>query len=310
MAGTRTSLPLPLLARLERQFGQRGVEEMIRAFTSVRRPTIRVNTLRVQDTDVMNRLREDGISFERPQGIPHALFIGNKSDNEILEHPLAVEGKIYMQGLTSMLPPLILDPRPGEHVLDICAAPGSKTSQMGAMMENKGAIVAVEESVIRVQKLRHTIEMQGITNAHVLCADATKLTKVLAENPTLPQEFDRILADVPCTAEGRISLREKRSYGFWSEKNIIEHAKLQRKLLRAAVPHLKTGGTLVYSTCTLAPEENELMVAWLLEEFPTLKLEKVTIPLPFARTTTHGTVILPTKNHEGFFVAKLTKRGG
>lgn len=308
MAGTRTSLPLPLLARLERQFGARALEEMIRAFTATRRPSLRVNTLRAQDVDVMNRLREDGITFERPQGIPHAFFINNQSDDELLEHPLAKEGKIYLQGLTSMLPPLLLGPQPGEHILDICAAPGSKTSQMGAMMENQGAIVAVEESVIRVQKLRHTVETQGISIANVLCADATKLAKLLADNPSLPQSFDRILADVPCTAEGRISLRDKRSYGFWSEKNIIEHAKLQRKLLRAAVPFLKPGGTIVYSTCTLAPEENEEMVSWLLQEFPDLRLEKISVPVQHARTMAHGTVILPTKNHEGFFVAKLSKK--
>ena len=119
--------------------------------------------------------------------------------------------------------------------------------------------------------------------------------------------FDRILADVPCTAEGRIDLSDPRSFTFWSQKNITEHAKLQRRLLRSAFKMLKPGGTLVYSTCTLAPEENEEQMKWFVEEHPSLKIEPITLPVSPVRPTKYGTIILPSADCEGFFVAKLKR---
>ena len=137
--------------------------------------------------------------------------------------------------------------------------------------------------------------------------DARNLDATLLHHE-MPETFDAILADVPCSAEGRFDLNDKRSYSYWSEKNIIAHAKLQRRLLRSAVQCLKPGGTLVYSTCTLAPEENEDMIGWLLTEFPEMKPAPVTLPLLNIKKTAHQTVtVLPNETMEGFFVAKLTK---
>ena len=113
---------------------------------------------------------------------------------------------------------------------------------------------------------------------------------------------------MPCGAEGRINSKDIRSFSFWSEKNIIANAKLQRRLLRSAVAMLKPGGTLVYSTCTLAPEENEDMIAWCLEEYPFMQPQPITLPFP-SRKGPHGeATLLPSKDYEGFFVAKLVKK--
>ncbi len=297
----RGGLPEPLLDRLEKQFGKGRRDAIVAAFRVQRLPTFRVNTLKTTDEVVMAALREDGIAFERVKGVPHALRIKNRSDRELLDHALAQSGKVYLQGVASMLPPLVLAPEPGERVLDLCAAPGSKTTQMAALMKGEGRIVACEENEIRFQKLTNTLAMQGATMVEARHMDATRF-----EGET----FDRVLVDASCSAEGRIDLNDPRSYGFWSEKNIVAHAKLQRRLLRAAVRALKPGGRLVYSTCTLAPAENEEMAAWLKSAFPDLKPFAFDLPIPETkRWAPNAITVLPTKDYEGLFVAAFYKQG-
>lgn len=298
----KNPLPQALVNRLTKQYGPSALASMLKAFEKSRLPTFRVNTLKSTDEIVMNKLRDDGIAFERVKDIPHAFKIKNRSDRQLLEHELATSGQIYLQGLSSMIPPLLMDLKPGDYILDLCAAPGSKTSEIAALTDNRARIIAMEENDIRHQKLLNTVFMQGASSVDARHGDSTQLHK------ELPQAFDKILADVPCSAEGRIDLSDQRSYKYWSEKNIVAHAKLQRRLLRSAVACLKPGGTLVYSTCTLAPEENEGMVEWLITEFPFMKSVEVSIPLKNARATAHKTItLLPSEEAEGFFVAKLVK---
>ena len=295
-------LPKPFQDRLEKQFGKGAADGILAAMKELRRPTLRVNTLKSSDDEVMRLMREDGIQFERIRGIPHAMLVKNRTSPELRESYLAQQGKIYLQGVASMLPPLALDPKPGETVLDLCAAPGSKTTQMAAMMEAKVRIVAIEEDEIRFQKLSNTVWMQGAKPVTARQADGTLV------HHEEPEAYDRVLLDAPCSAEGRISLRDARSYSFWSEKNITIHAKLQRRLLRSAARCLKPGGTLVYSTCTLAPEENEEMVRWFLSEFPEFAPVDFELPVSSVRRPGKGMIIvLPTREHEGAFVAKLVK---
>lgn len=290
-----------LLKRLETQFGSSA--KVLAGFKAAkdRRPSFRVNTLKSNDADVMAALREDNTAFERAKLVPHAFFVRNRTDRELLEHPLNAQGKIYLQGIASMLPALVLDPKPGEAVLDLCAAPGSKTSQMAAMM-GSGKLVACEDDSVRFQKLQNTLRIQGASFVEAINQDATIL------HHERPEAFDKVLADVPCSAEGRMDAFDPRTYRYWSQKNVTDHAKLQRRLLRSAVRCLKAGGTLVYSTCTLAPEENEQMVEWLLGEFPELTSEKFDLPVSeVKRWPKGGITVLPTKDYEGFFVAKFKK---
>jgi len=210
-------------------------DAIIAAFGLSRRPTLRTNTIKATDDEIMAAFREAAIQFERVKQIPHAFAIKNRTGDDLRELPLAKDGKIYLQGLTSMLPPLILDPKPDAAILDLCAAPGSKTSQLAAMMNDRGAIVAYEQDSVRYQKLLNTLRIQGATNVETRMVDATLISH------EYPETFDNILADVPCSAEGRINLNEPRSYRYWNEKNIVAHAKLQRRLLRSAVAMLKAG---------------------------------------------------------------------
>jgi 16S rRNA (cytosine1407-C5)-methyltransferase len=297
----RDPLPGTLRERLIKQWGAGTYSAIFQAFSANRKPTFRVNTLKSTDEEVMSVMRDEQIMFERIKAVPHAFMVKNHTDDELLEHPLTKEGKIYLQGISSMIPPLILEPKTGERILDLCAAPGSKTTEMAMMAGNIAEIIATEDTEVRFQKLENTIRIQG---AKVIArhTDGTLLHK------EFPEYFDKILVDAPCSAEGRINVHDKRSFGFWSEKNIIEHAKLQRRLLRAAVGCLKPGGTLVYSTCTLAPAENEKMIEWLITEFPQMKPAEVSFPLQNIKKTAHKTItMLPSEAMEGFFVAKLTK---
>lgn len=295
-------LPQTLSDRLTKQFGTGALSAMLKAFDKPRLPTFRVNTLKTTDEAVMQILRDDGIAFERIKDLPHAFKIKNRTDNQLLEHELATSGKIYLQGLTSMLPPLLMDLKPTDKILDLCAAPGSKTSEIAMLTNNQAQVIAMEENDIRYQKLLNTLRIQEVTSVEARHGDSTQLHK------EFPNTFDKVLADVPCSAEGRIDFTDLRTYKYWSEKNIVAHAKLQRRLLRSAVACLKPGGILVYSTCTLAPEENEEMISWLIAEFPFMKPADVTLPLKNARKTAHKTVtLLPSEEAEGFFVAKLIK---
>jgi 16S rRNA C967 or C1407 C5-methylase (RsmB/RsmF family) len=251
-------------------------------------------------------LRSENIAFERIKNLPHAFKIKNRSDKELLEHYLTREGKVYLQGIASMLPVLVLDPKPGEKILDMCAAPGSKTTQIATIISNlqppTSHLQSCDNNEIRFQKLQNTLRIQGAKFVEARHCDASLLHK------ELPKHFDKILVDAPCSAEGRIDLNDPRSFSFWNEKNITAHAKLQRRLLRSAVACLKPGGTLIYSTCTLSPEENELMIKWLLENYPELKNESFELPFVLTRqSSTGGVYVLPTKDNEGLFVAKIRK---
>lgn len=284
----QTRLPEPLLDRLETQIGASKLSGVLKAFEQKRDATFRVNTLKQTSHGVMDQLREYQIRFERIKSIPNAFRVFGISEKKLLSLPLFVNGEAYLQGEASMTPVLALDPQPSETVLDLCAAPGSKTTQIAAMMQNTGELVACEVNEIRAKKLEHNLRLQGVANTKLLFEDGTLLHKAY------PETFDRVLADVPCSAEGRIHLEDPRSYRFWSQKNVIAHAKLQRRLLRSASACLKSGGRLVYSTCTLAPEENERMADWAVTELPLALVEKPVL-------------ILPTKEREGFFYAIFTR---
>ncbi|PJA47262.1 hypothetical protein CO172_02450 [Candidatus Uhrbacteria bacterium CG_4_9_14_3_um_filter_36_7] len=298
----KTDLSIKLISRLEQQFGRRNFLQILKAFETKRLSSFRVNTLKTTDEQVMDILGQDHILFERIKQIPHAFIIRNKNDCGLLNHDLVKNGWVYLQGISSMIPVILLDPKPAEMILDLCAAPGSKTSQIAALMENQGKIVACENNPVRFQKLQYTIQKQGVKIADIYELDSTVLPDSMNEL------FDRVLVDAPCSAEGRIYLQEPRTYKFWSQKNILKHTKLQRRLLRSGFQALKIGGTLVYSTCTLSYEENEQMVEWVLKTYSSVR----PVSCSFSINSTWlakpaGFYLLPNQSFEGFFVVKFLK---
>jgi len=211
--------------------------------------------------------------------IPEAFFVDRDNQKErplgkTLEH---FTGQIYSQSLSSMLPVQVLDPRPGERILDMCAAPGSKTTFCAQRMKNTGLLIANEPSGTRSKKLVANLNRLGVQNAVLLQSDGTLLDHFL--EPI----FDKVLLDAPCSSEG-FGRRDAKFFStMWSENSITEMSKLQKRLIVSGFNLLNVGGTMTYSTCTSAPEENEVVVQHLLDTFPgAIKIRPIKIDeVPF-----------------------------
>ncbi|MBI5150808.1 MAG: RsmB/NOP family class I SAM-dependent RNA methyltransferase [Candidatus Omnitrophica bacterium] len=273
--------------------------------------SVRVNTIKTTREEMISRLKERHISFREIPWSGEALVLEGIPREELGRMDLINDGSLYRQSLSSMLPALVLAPRPGERVLDMCAAPGSKTTQMAALMNNEGEIVAVEAIRGRYYRLRSVVEQMGATNVALKLTDARRF-----HSPVL---FDRILVDAPCSSEGRFKINDPETYAYWSPRKIKEMVRKQRGLLLHASRLLKPGGVLVYSTCTFAPEENEGVIDWLLRKTQ----RKLTVqPVFFEGVTSYPALltwqkksfnrqvenclrVLPSGGMEGFFIAKI-----
>ena len=208
-----------------------------------------------------------------------------------------------------MVPPIVLNPKEGENVLDLTAAPGSKTTQLAALMNGKGYILANELDKIRYEKLKYNVNSQGADIVEVVNGRGEKIGEQYQE------KFDKVLLDTPCSGEGRFSIYNVQSYKTWSTKTVNDLTKMQRKLFKSAYNSLKQNGTLVYSTCTLNKEENEYILDWALNNF-NVKLVPIGIEIKDSipafnegldKSINKAIRILPSKNMEGFFVAKFVK---
>jgi 16S rRNA (cytosine1407-C5)-methyltransferase len=312
-------LPEQFLERLRDIVGASRFSAMEKMF--VERPTtFRVNTLRATREAVMAALREHNIQVHSVPWYKDAFILRNTEKRAFTALPMYTEGRVYIQSLASMAPPILLAPQAGETVLDLTAAPGSKTSQMAAMMEKTGQLIANDNNKIRFFKLKHNMELLGAAG------EDDFLTLRMEDGSHLCGEykeyFDKILLDAPCSAEARFVAGGPKTYGYWSERKIKEMAFKQRKLLFSAWVALKPGGTLVYSTCTFAPEENEVQISKFLERFDGAA-EALPAEIPGLKTlpplaawkgrAMHEGVgrairILPTAEIEGFFAAKIRKR--
>ena len=221
---------------------------------SVARPlphVLRVNTLKSSASRLTARLRADGVAAHPLPWCETAVVV-DRPPGARLEHWL---GLYYVQESVQLLPIIALGPRPGETVLDVCAAPGGKTTDLAARMENCGTLVANEPNGRRQMALLANLNRLGILNAQV--------TAYQGENFPMQTTFDRILVDAPCSAEG--TLRKEPSLQSGASPAIIERlARVQKRLIVRAFDLLTADGLLVYSTCTFAPEENEAVVAHLL----------------------------------------------
>jgi 16S rRNA (cytosine1407-C5)-methyltransferase len=272
--------------------------------------TLRVNTLRSDAPALMRFFRDAAVKHRRVPWYPDAFVLSELRERDAEGWELYAQGALYLQSISSMVPALALAPRAGERVLDIAAAPGSKTTQMAALMGNAGHITANELDVVRAERLSYNVRMQGCGNVEVRVGRGEKLGE--AE----PESYDRVLLDVPCSGEGRFIVYEPASSRGWSAKRIVECVRLQKKLLASGTRALKPGGVLVYSTCTLNLEENEKAIQWALENLP-LAVEKIPLAIPgayagMARGRDPGVAkairIFPDAEKEGFFVCRMRKR--
>lgn len=308
----KRKLPKAFVEMLYENYSPLTVDKILSGMSGERNTTLRVNTIKSNAQEIMNFLKGSGIKFDRVSWYSDALVMKNASEKQIQQLEIYETGKVYLQSLSSMIPPLVLDPKENEKILDLTAAPGSKTTQMAAMMQNKGYILANELDAVRCERLKYNIEKQGAKIVEVNNGRGETIGKKYEEY------FDKVLLDAPCSGEGRFLATDARTYRSWSSKTVNELAKLQKKLFKSAYQALKPGGELVYSTCTLNREENEKILEWALTyseennmkirlEPINLKLKNAISPISEKPDINKAIRIIPTKETEGFFIAKLKK---
>jgi NOL1/NOP2/sun family putative RNA methylase len=276
---------------------------------------IRCNTLKIKPEELLARLNKRWKVIQPYPKHPEIMLIEEDlKPGELgnsIEHLL---GYYYVQEVCSMMSPLALAPEKGEFVLDLCASPGSKTSQIAAKMENQGTLIANDLKLDRVKILSANLEKNGVSNAIITQKDAIAFCSHIEKSQF---RFDKILLDAPCSGEGTLRSSPK-TFLMWNDRMITKFSRQQKKFIAFALKCLKVGGTLVYSTCTHAPEEDEEVIDFAVKNFP-VKVETINLPLKCRKGITDwynktyslevqkACRIYPQDNDsEGFFVCKLT----
>lgn len=288
----KSKLPIDFINELNNDFTERNVDKILTGMSEERYTTFRVNYLKSNEVEVEEELVKNGVEFDKVRITEtesktdsetdfdfnfNAYVIYNKNEKDLSKLKIYEDGKIYVQSISSMIPPIILRPEPGERVLDMAAAPGSKTTQMAAMMNNEGYILANEIDKFRCEKLKYNVEKQGASIVHIINKDGTQLNNSA-------KSFDKILVDAPCSGEGRFIVSNKKTYEHWSLKMQKELVEIQKKLLSNAINLCKINGTILYSTCALSLAENEKVIDWAINNF-NIEIEKININICIEKNT-------------------------
>jgi len=298
------------LKRYNEMFGEK-LPAFLEANETENKDSIRVNTIKISRNELYERLIEKGFILK---DIDDYGFIIEESKFSISSTQENLLGYFYIQGIAEMIVSPILSPNKNEFVVDMCAAPGGKTTHLSAIMGNEGSIYAFDVNKRRLSALKNNISRLGCLNIAVFNLSGEEITK-LNENP------DKILLDAPCTGSG-IMRKDSLRKSLKTTHDIIFLSEIQKKLLKAAIESLKNDGTLLYTTCSLEPEENEFVIQWALDNFD-IKLKNIDtningIPLEKGFTEIFGRKlsdeILACKrslphihNTNGLFMAKITK---
>lgn len=322
-----------LYEMLKEQYGKELTAKIIQGLSKRRKTTLRVNTIKSSLEKVENELQKVNIKYQRVVWSNNALIIesvdsitnANKYENEnisILENTnentnsiekvlqnmdIYKNGEIYLQSLSSMLPPIILEPKENTDILDMAAAPGGKTTEIAAITNNKSHITACEKNKIRADRLKYNVSKQGATCVFVMQKDARFIDDLFS--------FDQILLDAPCSGSGTLDLNSSNTEKYFSKELIERSAKTQKFLLQKAIKLLKPGHTMVYSTCSILKEENEEVLESCLDnpkfngkiEIEPINFNGIDV-VSILPTSIDGTLcVCPTDLYEGFFVAKIKK---
>ena len=277
------------------------------------RRSIRVNTLKITIKELKERIEKDWALEQIPwcrEGfwIEHAKKERRDVGN-LIEHSL---GYFYLQEAASMIPPLVLEPKPNEIVLDMAASPGSKTTQISQYMQNKGILIANDYTIERMKPLSINLQRCGVTNAVITLMEGQWFKRS-------GMEFDKVLVDAPCSGTGTIRKSLKTIY-IWNPDMVRRLSITQKQLIETGFNLLKENGALVYSTCSLEPEENEEIVDFLLGKYENAKLEEINLKLKrshpilefegkrYSEEIKKCLRLWPQDNDtEGFFVARIKK---
>ena len=255
-------------------FGTEETEALLRANNEEAPLVLRTNRLRGDREGLLQKLSAAGIEAVPSPWSPQGIVLETGSPIAML--PGFAEGLFQVQGEASQLIAFLLDPKPGERILDACAAPGGKTTHLAELMADRGEIVAADTSARGLEKVKENVRRLGFTSVQACAAD---VTQGLKGKPAAP--YDRILADVPCSGLGTLRSHPEAKW-HREEKDIERLSRLQKKILEQLPAHLKPGGVLLYSTCTLTREENEGVVEDFLRRHNDFALENAADFLPEA----------------------------
>lgn len=290
-----------MIRLLIKQYGENSAKKIMSGLNQIPKVSIRVNDIKADYDEVYDELEEMGYDIEEGSVCPEAICI--KGGKSIESNPLFQEGKITVQDESAMLIAPLLEIEEGMEVLDLCSAPGGKTTHIAEILQNTGKVLAFDVHESKLNLIKENCERLGITNVEVGTNDATKL------NAALVASSDRILIDVPCSGLGII---RKKPEIKWNKKrnDLREIISIQRDIMENAWQYLKSGGIMLYSTCTLNKEENEENIEWFVNSHKDCEVKKIFIGkkdnLIYNRDG--SLTIMPNENMDGFFVAKLEKK--
>ena len=296
-------VPAYLAQLLRAQYGEETAERIAQGYAAQRVVTLRANPLKTDAQTVRERLAAQDIETSPVPWYADAMIVRGAREDALTGLDLYERGEIYLQSLSSMIPPLLLGAKPGENVLDMAAAPGGKTTQIAALTGNQAMVTACEMNKIRAERLHYNVQRQGATRVTVMNIDSRNLDNLFS--------FDRILLDAPCSGSGTVQLGSPRSKGQFSREFLSRTTKQQEALLHKALRLLRPGCEMIYSTCSVLAQENEEIVSRVLR-----KTGALIVPLELAAfdsvprlpVSIPGTLcVAPDELHEGFFVAKIRR---
>lgn len=294
-------IPEFLYEMLMGQYGEEETATILSGYTQSRKTTLRVNTLKT-DVDLIKKLLEKyNIEATEVSWNKDALILQNCDEHRVEMLPIYENGEIYLQSLSSMIPPIVVNPTDKETILDMAAAPGGKTTQMVNLSNGQAMITACEKNKVRAERLKYNLEKQGAGRVTVMLQDARNLDDFFS--------FDKILLDAPCSGSGTINTNDKNLFKYFTKELVTRSAKTQQELLNKAIKITKKNGEIIYSTCSILKDENECV----LKKFLNKGMVKI-IPIdtkyfddvPLLPVEIEGTMcVRPTELYEGFFVARL-----
>lgn len=306
-------LPTELKYRWKLLFGEEYNTVLDYSFKPLPK-NLRVNTLKISVEDFKERIKKYNWELTPLPFSDVAFRLPEDLQVEFWELPEYKEGLFYIQEFASMLPAIIMQPKSGEKILDIAAAPGSKTTQMAEIMQDTGTILANDNSEERLQILKKAVARHDLNSIEYHLGDGAVLGDLY------PEHFDKVMVDAPCSSVGIIRYKEHKFFE-WNLLQVYRLTEIQKQLLVSGFNALKPGGTLVYSTCTFAPEENEEIIDYLITNFPNAKVEPIDLPgvkvrpavkkwghLEFSPEVEKTIRIYPQDNNTiGFYIAKISK---
>lgn len=292
-------IPEFLHNKLLTEYQEELTNQILDGYKQNRVVSLRINTIKTTKEQVLKVLNDNNIKYESIPWYDSALVV-NTTEENLTKLDIYNNGEIYLQSLSSQLPPLFLNPQENELILDMTAAPGGKTTEIAALSNNKSMITAIEKNKIRSERLQYNIDKQGAKKVSVLNTDARNLNEYFM--------FDKILLDAPCSGSGTITNND---FNNFNEDLVNRSINFQKTLIAEAIKHLRVGGELIYSTCSILNEENDSIINYCLDNNKNIELVPLDLTnyesLPKLPSIEGTLCVLPTKYYEGFYVAKIKK---